>query len=59
MKNTKTTTLPSTLYIMLTDEAAKHCVRAGCSFYRAMDNVLEVEKELARKGFRPRKNAKI
>lgn len=55
----KNTIIPSNLYIMFTDEAAKRCVRAGCSFYRAMDNVLEVEKELARKGFRPRKNAKI
>lgn len=59
MKNTKTTTLPTTIYAMLTDEAAKRCVRAGCSFYRTMDNVLEVERELARRGFLPRKNAKI
>lgn len=59
MKNMKTTILPGAIYTMLTDEAAKRCMRAGCSFYKAMDNVLEVEKELARKGFRPRKNAKI
>lgn len=59
MKNTKITILPSTIYTMLTDEAAKRCMRAGCSMPKAIDNVLEVQKELARKGMLPRRNAKI
>ena len=59
MKNTKSTTLPSTLYTMLTDEAAKRCVRAGCSVDKAVDIIRVAEKELAKKGYLPRKNVRV
>lgn len=59
MKDTKTITLSSTLYTMLTDEAAKRCMRAGCSMPKAIDNILEAQRELMRRGFLPRKNFKV
>lgn len=55
----KNTTIPSVLYIMLTDEAAKRCVRAGCSVAKAVDIIRVAEKELAKKGYLPRKNVRV
>lgn len=45
----KNTIIPSNLYIMFTDEAAKRCVRAGCSVDKAVDIIRMAEKELAKK----------
>lgn len=60
MKNTKSATIiPSAIYTMLTDEAAKRCVRAGCSVAKAVDIIRVAEKELAKKGYLPRKNVRV
>ena len=55
----KNTIIPSNLYIMFTDEAAKRCVRAGCSIDKAVDIIRVAEKELAKKGYLPRKNVRV
>ena len=55
----KNTIIPSDLYVMFTNEAAKRCVRAGCSVAKAVDIIRVAEKELAKKGFLPRKNVRV
>ena len=55
----KSTIIPNNLYIMFTDEAAKRCVRAGCSIDKAVDIIRVAEKELAKKGLLPRKNVRV
>ena len=55
----KNTIIPSNLYIMITIQAAKRCVRAGCSVDKAVDIIRMAEKELAKKGYLPRKNVRV
>ena len=45
----KNTIIPSNLYIMFTDEAAKRCVRAGCSVDKAVDIIRVAEKSWQRR----------
>ena len=55
MKNIPITFIPSETYKTITEEAAKRCIRAGCSINDTVDNIQVIEKELARKNIKARK----
>lgn len=59
MKPTPITFISSETYKALTNEAAKRCIRAGCSVGDAVDNIQIIEKELAKKNIKARKRIKI